>query len=353
MKKQAAFGWQQVARGIALVMGIAVTGYAAVDGVVALARGVFSWNTLVWGVLVDAVTLVLLGALASLVSLVAGRKRENIFLTLSNAMKRIGQGDFDVNLSMESHERDGGMGQVVSGLKEMAESLKRVEAMRQEFVSDVSHEIQSPLTSIAGFTRALRDEELPAAQRSHYLDIIESESQRLSRLSDSLLRLSALDSKAQAMTPSSYRLDAQLRAVVLSCESQWRTRRLDVTADLVPLSVTADQSMMAQVWGNLLHNAVKFTPAGGAIRVSLAEADRHAVVRVTDSGIGIQADDLPLVFDRFFKADKSRTVANGAGGSGLGLSIAQRIVLLHGGTITAESDGMDRGSTFTVRIPLG
>jgi signal transduction histidine kinase len=320
--------------------------------VVALSRGLFSWQELWWNVLVDALALVLLAAVAFASSRIFGAKRENLFLTLANAMKRIAEGDFDVSVQIEDHERNDFMGQVVSGLNEMAESLKKMEAMRQEFVSDVSHEIQSPLTSIGGFAGALRDEGLGAEQRAHYLDIIESESLRLSRLSDSLLKLSALDSRTQTISTRPYALDAQIRNAVLACESQWQAKGLEVTAELEPLSVTADEAMLAQVWGNLVHNAVKFTPSGGKICVSLRSEEGFAVVRVRDSGIGISPDDIPLVFDRFFKADKSRTNADGVGGNGLGLAIAQKIVTLHRGTITVESLGPRAGSVFTVRLPL-
>ena len=123
----------------------------------------------------------------------------------------------------------------------MAESLKKLETMRQEFVSNVSHEIQSPLTSITGFARALRDEGLAGEQRHRYLAIIEAESARLSRLSDNLLKLSALDARTRLLEPKAYRLDAQLRAVVLACEPQWKEKGVQVSAELDALTVTADR----------------------------------------------------------------------------------------------------------------
>ncbi|HEY9593241.1 MAG TPA: HAMP domain-containing sensor histidine kinase, partial [Spirochaetia bacterium] len=327
--------------------------YAAAWLVVAAFRRALSWQELLWSLVVDLLAFALFAGVAAVSSQVIGVRRENVFVTLASAMRRIAEGDFDVTVSIDEHDRDNFLGQVVTGLNEMAKSLKKMEAMRQEFVSDVSHEIQSPLTSIGGFARALRDEDLDPAQRSHYIDIIESETKRLSRLSDSLLRLSALDTQAQAPEPRPYRLDAQLRSVVLACESQWQEKGIEVCAELAPLTITADEAMLSQVWTNLMHNAVKFTPEGGRITVTLREESGHAVVRVVDSGIGIAPEDLPQVFDRFFKADRSRTNANGAGGSGLGLSIAQRIVTLHNGSITAESPGDGRGSVFTVRLPLG
>ena len=313
-------------------------------------RGSLTWGAFGWSVSVNFLSLLFFSGAAALSSKLIGGKRDNLFTTLADAMRRIARGDFDVSLPVGEHDKDNLMGQMVSGLNEMAESLKKMEAMRQEFVSDVSHEIQSPLTSIAGFARALKDEGLSATQRDHYLDIIESESRRLSRLSDSLLRLSALDSRTAAIDAKPCRLDAQLRSVVLMHEPQWVAKNLQVTVDLSEVSVVADESMLGQVWTNLVHNAVKFTPADGCIGISLTATGDQAVVRVSDSGLGIAPEDLPLVFDRFFKADTSRT--SGTGGNGLGLSIAQRIITLHGGTIHAESAGLGKGSTFTVRLPL-
>ncbi len=341
-----------IARGIMLATLGALATFAASWSVVASLRRAFSWRELLWSLLVDVLAFALFAGVAALTTRIIGARRENVFVTLASAMRRIAEGDFDVTVTIDEHDKDNFLGQVVSGLNEMAVSLKKMEAMRQEFVSDVSHEIQSPLTSIGGFARALRDGDLDAEQRAHYLDIIEGETRRLSRLSDSLLKLNALDSRVREPEPKPYRLDAQLRSVVLACESQWQEKRIEMSAELAPLTVTADEEMLSQVWTNLLHNAVKFTPAEGRITVSLREESGRAVVRVMDTGIGIAADDLPQVFDRFFKADRSRTNANGAGGSGLGLSIAQRIVTLHGGTIAAASPGAGRGSTFTVRLPL-
>jgi two-component system, OmpR family, phosphate regulon sensor histidine kinase PhoR len=340
-------------RGISFATLGALAAFTVAFVAVNAVRGTFSWSELPWGLLTVFLGFTLFAGVIAVASQFIGKRRENIFLTLADAMRRIAEGDFDVTVSIDEHDKNNFIGQVVTGLNDMAGALKKMESMRQEFVSDVSHEIQSPLTSIAGFARALRDGDLPAEQEARYLDIIEAESRRLSRLADSLLRLSALDARTQEMSPREFRLDAQLRSVVLACESQWQEKGIEVSAELEPLSISGDEAMLVQVWSNLVHNAVKFTAPGGRIVVSLCTEQGLAVVRVRDSGIGIGNGDLPQVFDRFFKADKSRTNANGAGGSGLGLSIAQRIVTLHRGGISAESPGLGKGSTFTVRLPRG
>jgi len=295
-------------------------------------------------------SLCLFVGMAFLLVRLLGARRTNIFLTLSEAMKRIARGDFSVTVPVQlKNTIVSPFHEVATNLNQMAESLKQLETMRQEFISDVSHEIQSPLTLISGFARALHDKNLNAEKRDEYLDIIEAESRRLSRLSDSLLKLTALDARTQPSEPTSYRLDAQLRSVVLNYEPQWSEKGIEMVADLDPISVTADEAMLSQVWGNLVHNAVKFTPVGGRIELSLHSREGRALVRISDSGKGISSEDLPFIFDRFFKVDKSRTVSNG--GSGLGLSIASKIVALHGGTITADSSGLGHGTTFCVSLP--
>jgi signal transduction histidine kinase len=225
-----------------------------------------------------------------------------------------------------------------------------MEKMRQEFISNVSHEIQSPLTSISGFARALRDTRLSEEERAHYLDIIETESIRLSKMSDNLLKLTSLESEHHPFEPKRYRLDKQLRAVVLACEPLWLDKSIDMDVSLEEGEIDADPDLMNQVWGNLIHNSIKFTPRGGTIGVELQFRDGEAAVRISDTGIGIGEEDLPRIFERFYKADKSRNRAGG--GSGLGLSIVKKIVDLHHGSIDVQSRPGE-GTVFTVRLPAG
>jgi signal transduction histidine kinase len=224
-----------------------------------------------------------------------------------------------------------------------------MENMRQEFVSNVSHEIQSPLTSIRGFAQVLQNDQLAPPERRHYLEIIETESKRLSRLADDLLKLASLESDQVKFEPGPYALDKQLRSVVLVCEPQWAEKKLNMEIDLNSLSINADEDLLNQVWLNLLQNSIKFTPIGGTIKVKLQTEGNHAVVSITDNGIGIAPEDQIHIFERFYKADKSRTRSKE--GSGLGLSIVKKIINLHGGSIDVVSSP-GTGTTFTVSLPL-
>lgn len=300
------------------------------------------------------VSLFLFGFIMSFIGRAVRRQPMELLAMVSDALSRIARGDFSVSLPLDragDAVPENQFLQIASNLNQMAESLKQMEEMRQEFISNVSHEIQSPLTSIQGFAQALKDGGLSEEVRQRYLSTIEAESRRLSRLSENLLRLSSLDSKAHAPAPKSYRLDSQIRHVVLAAEPQWTAKSLDVSAELDELIVSADEDMLNQVWTNLAHNAVKFTPPGGQIRIELRRTEGRLLVRFSDSGIGISAEDQPFVFDRFYKADRARSHSDASGGSGLGLAITKTIVELHGGRIEVQSEGLGRGSCFTVTLP--
>lgn len=269
------------------------------------------------------------------------------YKSIIEAINRISKGDFDVVLENNKEYRE--FGKIVEGINEMASELSQMETMRQDFISNVSHEIQSPLTSIRGFALALHDDTLSAESRKHYLDIIVAESTRVSGLSDNLLRLSSLESSDIPFEPQFYRLDKQLRDMVLASEPQWLGKSIEVEAELEEVSISAVKDLMSQVWTNLLHNSIKFTPQNGCIHIILRSIDEGVEVEVLDSGIGISEEELPRIFDRFYKVDKARSV--GGGGSGLGLSLVKKIVEMHGGKVTVRSQPGE-GTGFKVSLPL-
>ena len=293
--------------------------------------------------LVAAVLGLVVGALASaLFARVTGRGDRHLLEDIRAALESIAQGNFDVHLDAAA---PGPFTEVVATVNQMAHNLGTLEQQRQDFVSNVSHEIQSPLTSISGFTDLLRDPDLDEAARQRYLDIVTSECRRLSGLSDNLLRLSALDDVRLECGP--VQLDEHVRSAVLALEPVWSANHVHVELDAVPVRVRADGELLTQVWTNLVQNAVKFTPSGGRVQVRVtAEPAGAARVQVVDTGIGIAATDLPHVFERFYRADKAR----GSGGNGLGLALARRIIELHHGRITVTSQP-GSGTTFTVQLP--
>jgi len=277
------------------------------------------------------------------------REQMQIIAPILEALQAIARGNFDVQIEHDyrGHEVEL-FGELVTGVNSMAQQLKQMEEMRQEFISNVSHEIQSPLTSIRGFAQALQNEHLSVTDRVHYLSIIEAESMRLSKLSDNLLSLAALDAATIQLDCKSFRLDKQIRNLILACEPQWSAKALEMTLTADELLFHGDENLLSQVWGNLLHNAIKFTPEGGTICVTLQPCAQGVEFRIVDSGIGIAAADQERLFERFFKADRARNRA--LGGSGLGLAIAKQVIELHHGKISAEST-LGIGTTFTVWLP--
>ncbi len=163
---------------------------------------------------------------------------------------------------------DDPINKLFKGINDMAQELNQVEALRQEFISNVSHEIQSPLTSIRGFARALQNDQLSAQDRDRYLGIIQTESMRLSKLSDNLLALAALESDTMRFEPQPYRLDRQIRKLVLVCERQWTAKNIDMEVTVDELNICADEDLLSQFWVNLLHNAIKFTPQDGRVCIN-------------------------------------------------------------------------------------
>lgn len=278
-----------------------------------------------------------------------GRKAspEGVFGPIFDALRRISEGDFTVRV--DTSPDHGIVGHLAESVNRMASELDELERMRQGFVSDVSHEIQSPLTSIRGFAQALKSDRLTPGERRHYLDIIESESTRLARVTEGLLKLAALESEQVNFDPQPYRLDTQIRSLILASEPQWSARSIEVDVALEEISVTADADLLSQVWTNLIQNAVKFTPAAGKISIRLLESGNQVEFRISDTGSGISNEDRPHIFERFYKSDKSRTGADS--GSGLGLAIAKSIVEVHRGAI-ALSDENGMSTTFIVRLPV-
>ena len=267
------------------------------------------------------------------------RRRDDYHSEHSNildAIDQISRGNFNVLIESNPHIPHN---DIAEAFNKMARDLGSLENMRQDFISNVSHEIQSPLTSISGFAELLKacDEK----DRLHYVEIIKSESKRLSSLSDNLLKLSKLETTE--LERREFRLDKQIQHVILTAEPQWSAKSINIDVDLEKTIYNGDEDLLAQVWINLLHNAIKFTPEGGEIQFAID--NKRLIIR--DTGVGISAEDLPHIFERFYKADKARD--RSLGGNGLGLSLVKKIVELHGGNVTVESK-IGKGTTFTVNL---
>lgn len=302
------------------------------------------------GFLTTVTTFLLFFLTMWLVSLKKGARRNEYFTPIIGAIRQIAQGDYNVQLRNHfTHAKNHPFREFVDSINHMAVELNEMERMRQEFISNVSHEIQSPLASISGFAKVLKRRDLTLEARERYLDIIETESLRLAQLSDNLLKLTSIESDHHPFEAKKYRLDQQIRKIILACEPQWVAKSLVLDVSLQEVEIEADEELMSQVWINLLNNSIKFTPDGGELTVSLRQDAERVEVAITDTGIGINPEDQDYIFERFYKVDKSRNRTSG--GSGLGLSIVKKIIDMHEGAISVKS-GLGEGTTFTVLLRL-
>jgi signal transduction histidine kinase len=264
---------------------------------------------------------------------------------LTEATQSVAQGQYDIKLNVTRRDE---LGQLADHFSQMAKGLAQLEQMRQEFVSNVSHEIQSPLASIQGFSQTLQTKRLSEEQQQHYLSIIEAESRRMSQLSKQLLMLASLDKEENLLDQSTFDVAEQIKQVLFHTEWSWRSKDLTIDMSLPPTYVYGDQQLLHQVWTNLITNSIKFTPPEGAISLRLIEHNRQCRIEISDTGIGIPPEHLPYIFNRFYRVDEARDRSEGS--SGLGLSITQKIVELHGGRIEVTSQP-GKGTTFTVILP--
>ncbi len=231
-------------------------------------------------------------------------------------------------------------------------TIRQLEQLRTEFVGNVSHELKTPLTAIRGFTETLLTEEVDQETARHFLEVISTESQRLSRLINDLLDLSQLESAQTQLTVSLVSLPKIAEGVVELLKDQLQQKNLQITLDFpaeFPL-VHGDKDMLAQVFLNLLENAIKYTPTRGQIKIMGTFTADQIQIAVSDTGMGIQKQDLPRIFERFYRVDKARSRQQG--GTGLGLAIVKHIIERHSGTVSVQSLP-DQGTTFLITLPVG
>jgi signal transduction histidine kinase len=264
---------------------------------------------------------------------------------LTAATKKVGEEQFSGTLDINRRDE---IGQLAKSFQLMTKKLSENDRIRKEFISDVSHDFQSPLLNIKGYAELLLDDKLTEDSRKGYANVIQSETERLSSLTKQLLLLTSLDQLSSPLEKNTFDLDVQLKETVHKYRWLLEEKEMTLEMDIEEVRFTGDPAFLEKVWENLLSNALKYTEIGGAIEIVLTEKPDHVTVIVQDNGIGIDEAVLGRIFDRFYRADNSR--AQETGGTGLGLSIVQQVVKLHGGTIDVMSK-KGEGTTFTVVLP--
>lgn len=296
---------------------------------------------------------ILLGGLSvgmAVISLIAmlfvARKLVQPISVLTEATKKVGAEQFSLTLPTNRGDE---IGELATSFQKMAEQLRESDEMRKQFINDVSHDFQTPLQNIKGYAALIHDEQTTDVDRQAYTEIITSETERLSELTKQLLLLTSLDSSSEPLEMKEVHLDQQLKEVLTRYRWLMAEKEISLTAEISPISIHGNAAYLEKVWENILSNALKYSSAGGSIKVIASQESSDIIVVIKDTGIGMKPENIPLIFNRFYRVDEARH--SGIEGTGLGLAIVQQVVDLHHGTIKVDSE-LGKGTTFTVRLPI-
>lgn len=265
---------------------------------------------------------------------------------LTNAIKELSNGNYNVRVDNVGQDEISKLNQ---GFNQMARQLAKQDETRQKFISDISHEFQTPLTSIQGFANILKEEDLPKEQRVKYANIILYNSKRLSSLAKNMLQLTLLDREEIELELTNYSLVEQMNRVISTQENQAMEKNIEIVFEMPKkeIFIEGDEQRLEQVWTNIISNAIKYTNEGGLITITMKKNSKDIEVSIEDTGIGMSKEVVSHIFERFYREDKARNVE----GNGLGLAIVKSIVDLHHGKIDILSQ-VDVGTNFIVRLPI-
>lgn len=264
--------------------------------------------------------------------------------TLKEGTEAIAAGNFDVSLDIDRQDE---LGELALSFNKMSEQLKQLEEMRNQFMNNVSHDIQSPLSNIKGYTNLLKLENL-SDKSNQYLTIITEESDRLSHLTKQLLLFSSLKNSADILKKRRFSLSDQLKKNIRNYQWLLHDKELMLSYSIPDVEIIGDESLLFEVWDNLLSNAIKYNRTEGSIDIKLQEREAAVEVIFDDTGIGLTSMEKERIFERFYRAEPSRT--RSVDGTGLGLTISQMIVELHQGVIDIKSS-KSKGTSVTVFLP--
>jgi signal transduction histidine kinase len=229
----------------------------------------------------------------------------------------------------------------------MAIELSGIETLRGDFISNVSHEFKTPLASIQGFAKLLQDETISDDERREYTQIIINETGRLSKLTSDILRLSKLENQSTIVNRTRFSIDEQIRKILVVLEPEWTKKDIELNLALDDVFYYGNEELMAQIWQNVINNAIKFTPEKGQISIRLFRTEKNITARISDDGPSIPPEVAEHIFDKFYQGDNSRKTE----GNGLGLALVKRIVDLCGGKIYVENL-YEGGVCFVIELPF-
>lgn len=261
---------------------------------------------------------------------------------IAEAADRLAAGDFTARINLKM---GGELQELNTSFNNMASELENSQMLRSDFINNFSHEFKTPITSIRGFAKMIREHNLSREETDEYLDIIIAESDRLVDLSANVLNLSKVESQTILTNTARFNLSEQLRRVIVLLETRWEEKNLFINLNCDEIYINGNEEMLKQVWINLIDNAIKFSDEGSEINITIQQRKEYTAVTVTDTGEVISPEALGRIFDKFYQGDKS----HGVKGNGLGLTVAARIVELHKGSITVVCSDQNKTS-FEVRL---
>lgn len=335
----------QVAELLSLPVGLVITTFQYAD----------MWE-LVLGMLKRTI-LVGIGAIIAIILFFAWLMSRGItrpLRQLVNATRYIGEGNLDSRVHITARNELGELGEAFNTMvDELQQSLAREKALensRRELIANVSHDLRTPLTSIRGYVEGLRDGVAQEPDKfRRYLDVIYEKTLGLERLIADLFQLSQLDARQLEMQPEQIGATELLRHIAERFQPDVETAGINMHTEIPAVlpTVTVDHERIEQALGNIIENAIKYTPAGGTISLMAVAEQQGVRVMVADTGEGIGPEDIPRVFERLYRGEKSRS--RQSGGTGLGLAIAKQVIEAHGGDIWVESE-QGQGSRFFLRL---
>lgn len=270
---------------------------------------------------------------------------------VSRAVKEVANGDFTVHINKKV--KNLGKYVFVNEIDELAENFNTMTAelngmdyMRKDFMSNVSHEVKTPVAAITGFTEILMEGGLNTEEQQEYLAFINKESLRLSRLCENMLRMSRLDHQQIVVKKDNVRVDEQIRKCIIMLSEKWTDKARNYELDCDNLIIQSDADLLMQIWANLIDNAIKYSPENSSIYITGKIENNYLVVSIKDEGDGISTKKQSKIFEKFYQCEESHKKQ----GNGLGLSIVKRVVVLLGGSITCISEE-GKGTIMEVKIP--
>lgn len=327
---------------ILIVAVIVLFSFGAIAGLLYLLEGLGVIPSL--GIYTLISLLLVSGITVALMSYFIGRRVLTPLVKLSSASKEVARGNFDVTVSDSSKMEE--VQSTFRNFNAMVRELKSISTLSSDFIANVSHEFKTPLSVIEGYAMLLQDDRLTDQEREDYLNKILVNTRRLNTLVGNILMLSKMETKPLPEQYTRFRLDEQLRQIVAQLEPQWSAKGISFRVRLDEVELLGWEQVLPYVWSNLISNAIKFSPSGSVIALTLLEQRECAVVTVSDRGCGMEPDVQERIFEKFYQGDTSHK----AEGNGLGLALVRQIVELSQGVVEVESQP-GKGSTFRVILP--